>query len=67
MAALPKPVDSVYGKYYAGDVFNGLTGSKKRKRPEIAVGIDGESVNIYAVRNLFGDLVHSIGQKLTSI
>jgi hypothetical protein len=32
-----------------GDVYGGTPGSKKRKRAELAVGIDGEGVNLYDV------------------
>jgi hypothetical protein len=48
LAHLPHPVaDGFKGRLLAADVRGG---SKKRKRPEIAVGIDGEGVNIYDVR-----------------
>lgn len=35
--------------YVVGDVWGQQQGSKKRKRPEVAVGIDGEAVNLYDV------------------
>lgn len=35
--------------YVVGDVWGQQQGSKKRKRPELAVGIDGEAVNLYDV------------------
>ncbi|KAH0544366.1 hypothetical protein FGG08_001507 [Glutinoglossum americanum] len=48
LAQLPHPVaDGFKGRFLAADV---LSGSKKRKRPEVAVGIDGEGINIYDVR-----------------
>jgi hypothetical protein len=48
LARLPHPVaDGFKGRFLAADV---VSGSRKRKRPEVAVGIDGEGVNIYDVR-----------------
>lgn len=35
--------------YAVGDVWGQQQGSKKRKRPELALGIDGEAVNLYDV------------------
>jgi hypothetical protein len=32
-----------------GEVYGGAAGPRKRKRSELAVGIDGEGVNIYDV------------------
>lgn len=49
VAALPRPVDHQKGRYVVGEVYGGLPGSKKRKRAEVAVGIDGEGVNLYDV------------------
>lgn len=48
LVSLPKPLDSTNGQIQAAPVY-GLRGSKKRKRHEVAVGIDGEGVNIYNV------------------
>jgi hypothetical protein len=54
VASLPRPIDRSTGRYVVGDVYGGAPGSKKRKRSELAVGVDGEGVNIYDVRlNLF--------------
>ncbi|KAH0559335.1 hypothetical protein GP486_004154, partial [Trichoglossum hirsutum] len=48
LVRLPHPVaDGFQGRFLAADV---VGGSRKRKRPEVAVGIDGEGVNIYDVR-----------------
>ncbi|CAK3812427.1 Hypothetical predicted protein [Lecanosticta acicola] len=47
IATLPKPRDD--GRISAALVHS-LNGSRKRKRHEIALGIDGESVNIYNVQ-----------------
>lgn len=52
LAQLPRPLQSLTGKTQIGDVFS-LAESKKRKRYEVAVAIDGEAVNIYNVRILF--------------
>lgn len=48
IASLPSPLDNEHGRSYASPVI-GLKGSRKRKRHEVAVGIDGEGVNIYNV------------------
>lgn len=49
VASLPRPIDRSTGRYVVGDVYGGAPGSKKRKRAELAVGIDGEGINIYDV------------------
>lgn len=48
IAALPKPLDRANGRILAAPVYS-LKASKKRKRHEVAVGIDGETLNIYNV------------------
>lgn len=48
LASLPKPFDSVDGKTFAAPVY-GLRAQRWRKRPEIAVTVDGESISIYNV------------------
>lgn len=48
LASLPKPLDAEKGRIFCANVYS-LSGSKKRKRREVAVGVDGESVNIYNV------------------
>ncbi|KAK0844408.1 hypothetical protein LTR03_008102 [Friedmanniomyces endolithicus] len=50
IASLPKPLDGEHGTIQAAPVF-GIRGSKKRKRHEIVVGIDGESVDIYNIQS----------------
>lgn len=50
IASLPKPLDTEHGSIHASPVFS-LRGSTKRKRQEVAVGIDGEGVNIYDVQS----------------
>lgn len=49
LATLPLPIDHSKGRYVVGEVHGGQPGSKKRKRAELAVGIDGEGVNLYDV------------------
>ncbi|KAI2636224.1 hypothetical protein GGS26DRAFT_484481 [Hypomontagnella submonticulosa] len=49
LAALPRPLDPTTGRYVVSEVYGCAPGSRKRKRHELAVGIDGEAVNIYNV------------------
>lgn len=51
VASLPKSIGQEKGKYLVGDVYSGVSvkGSRKRKRHELLVGIDGEGVNLYEV------------------
>ncbi len=49
VAALPHPIELSQGRYTAGEVYGGVPGAKRRKRAELAVGIDGEGVNLYDV------------------
>lgn len=51
IASLPRPFDRVNGSTRASSVY-GFDGSRKRKRAEVVVGVDGESINIYGVRQL---------------
>ena len=48
LASLSKPISSTNGRVHAAGVCS-ASGAKKRKRTEIAVGIDGEGVSIYSV------------------
>ncbi|KAK3708556.1 hypothetical protein LTR37_011451 [Vermiconidia calcicola] len=50
IASLPKPLDRILGRVQTAPVY-GIRGSRKRKRHEIAVGIDGEGVNVYNVQS----------------
>jgi len=50
VATLPQPLNNNDGNYLAAEVYGVSPGSKKRKRSEIAVGINGEGVNLYDVR-----------------
>ncbi|KAK8091940.1 hypothetical protein PG997_002301 [Apiospora hydei] len=49
LTTLPRPLDPKTGQYVVGEVYGTTEGSRKRKRPEVTVGIDGEAVNIYDV------------------
>ncbi|KXJ88756.1 hypothetical protein Micbo1qcDRAFT_15923 [Microdochium bolleyi] len=49
LAVLPRPVDPTTGRYVVGNVYGSLPGSRKRKRSELAIGTDGDSMNIYDV------------------
>lgn len=51
IASIPRPIDGVNGQVHAAPVY-GVRESKKRKRHEVVVGVDGESVNIYNVKNM---------------
>ncbi|EIT74535.1 hypothetical protein Ao3042_09494 [Aspergillus oryzae 3.042] len=46
LAQLPRPLHASKGKTHIGEVYS-LSDSKKRKRYEVAVAVDGEAVNIY--------------------
>ncbi|KAF3770578.1 hypothetical protein M406DRAFT_336228 [Cryphonectria parasitica EP155] len=51
LTTLPRPLNRQGNgsAYTVGDVWGQQQGSKKRKRPELAVGIDGEAVNLYDI------------------
>ncbi|CAK7266335.1 hypothetical protein SEPCBS57363_002041 [Sporothrix epigloea] len=49
LASLPRSLAQVDGKSVVGEVFGQRPGVKKRRRAELAVGIDGESANIYDI------------------
>ncbi|USP81965.1 hypothetical protein yc1106_09239 [Curvularia clavata] len=50
LASLSKPIGSTNGRVHAAGVCS-ISGIKKRKRTEIAVGVDGEGVSIYSLQN----------------
>jgi hypothetical protein len=52
IASLPQPIDRTNGRYVVGEVTGGGVGTKKRKRSELAVGIDGEGLSLYDVNPL---------------
>ncbi|KAI8302077.1 hypothetical protein K4K61_008265 [Colletotrichum sp. SAR11_59] len=49
LASLPRPLDHTKGQYHIGEVYTQKAGSKKRKRLEVVVGVDGEAANIYHI------------------
>lgn len=49
LATLPRPLDHTDGRIVAREVYGERDGQKKRKRAEVAVGIDGETASIYDV------------------
>jgi hypothetical protein len=49
IAHLPQPLDPINGTTFISNIYS-LVGSKKRKRNEIAIATDGESINEYDVR-----------------
>ncbi|GAM34629.1 hypothetical protein TCE0_015r02325 [Talaromyces pinophilus] len=49
LTQLPRPLQASTGKTQVGEVYR-LADSKKRKRYEIAVAVDGEGLNIYNVQ-----------------
>lgn len=50
LAELPRPLGSAASPSYAiGDVYGQSGPGKRRRRPEVVVGIDGEAANIYDV------------------
>lgn len=51
LAQLPRPLHASTGKTHIGEV-SSLVDSKKRKRYEVVVAVDGEAVNIYNVQKL---------------
>ena len=48
LASLPTAISACDGRTHAASVCS-ISGTKKRKRTEIAVGLDGEGVSIYSV------------------
>ncbi|KAK9597015.1 hypothetical protein V6Z92_003472 [Aspergillus fumigatus] len=49
LAQLPRPLHASTGKTQVGEVYS-LAESKKRKRYEVVVAVDGEAVNIYNIQ-----------------
>ncbi|GAQ06051.1 hypothetical protein ALT_3372 [Aspergillus lentulus] len=49
LAQLPRPLHASTGKTQVGEVYS-LADSKKRKRYEVVVAVDGEAVNIYNIQ-----------------
>lgn len=49
LATLPRPLDHTDGNTVAREVYGQRGGQRKKKRTELAVGIDGENASIYDV------------------
>ncbi|RKF59822.1 Uncharacterized protein OnM2_056019 [Erysiphe neolycopersici] len=49
ISSLPNSVGSYGDTYFISEVYGGSPGQKKRKRSELAVGINGEGVNLYDI------------------
>ncbi|KAF5530298.1 hypothetical protein FMEXI_13640 [Fusarium mexicanum] len=49
LATLPRPLDHTEGRIVAREVYGLRDGQKKRKRTELVVGVDGETISIYDV------------------
>ncbi|KAI9051544.1 hypothetical protein LZ554_004590 [Drepanopeziza brunnea f. sp. 'monogermtubi'] len=49
VATLPQPIDHAKGQYVVAEIYGGAPGAKMRKRSELAVGIDGEGINLYDI------------------
>ncbi|KAL2851572.1 hypothetical protein BJY01DRAFT_208882 [Aspergillus pseudoustus] len=50
LAQLPRPLHASTGQTHISEVYS-LADSKKRKRYEVAVAVDGEAVNLYNIQN----------------
>jgi hypothetical protein len=49
VATLPRPLDHTDGRIVAREVYGQRESQKKRKRTELAVGVDGETTSIYDI------------------
>ncbi|KAI5457622.1 hypothetical protein BGZ63DRAFT_493650 [Mariannaea sp. PMI_226] len=49
LATLPRPLDHTEGRIVAREVYGQRDGQGKRKRTELAIGVDGETASIYDV------------------
>ncbi|KAH7140817.1 hypothetical protein EDB81DRAFT_948589 [Dactylonectria macrodidyma] len=49
LATLPRPLDHTEGRIVAREIYGQRDDQKKRKRTELAVGVDGETASIYDV------------------
>lgn len=48
LASLPRPINTINGRTLAAGVCS-ISSAKKKKRTEIAVGVDGEGILLYSV------------------
>ena len=55
LAELPRSLLGNDGKTFVTDVY-AVARNKKRKRSELAIAIDGESVNLYDVGHKFAEM-----------
>jgi hypothetical protein len=68
VATLPRPVDQSIGRYVVSEVHGGIPGSRKRKRSELAVGVDGEGLSIYDVRlQCFAQAMETLTNKMVRL
>ncbi|KAI9158993.1 hypothetical protein HJFPF1_06998 [Paramyrothecium foliicola] len=58
VSALPRPLDHTDGRIVAREVYGQREGQKKRKRTELAVGVDGETASIYDVSTDLQDAIY---------
>lgn len=63
LATLPRPLDHTDGRIVARQVYGQRDDQRKRKRTELAVGVDGEAASIY---DASGPLLHDESQELIS-
>jgi hypothetical protein len=49
VATLPRPLDHTDGRIVAREVYGQREGQKKRKRTELAIGVDGENASVYDI------------------
>ncbi|KAJ9150861.1 hypothetical protein NKR23_g3545 [Pleurostoma richardsiae] len=49
LATLPRPLNAAGTGYVVGSVWGQQPGLKRKRRPEVTIGIDGEAVNIYDI------------------
>ncbi|KAL2856863.1 hypothetical protein BJX68DRAFT_192512 [Aspergillus pseudodeflectus] len=50
LAQLPRPLHASTGKTHISEVYS-LADSRRRKRYEVAIAVDGEAVNLYNIQN----------------
>lgn len=52
LAQLPRAISNERSKVFAAEVFS-LLGTERKKRPELAIAVDGEGINIYDAGPIF--------------
>ncbi|KAI9837397.1 MAG: hypothetical protein M1837_002985 [Sclerophora amabilis] len=64
LLSLPSPPDAERGRFHTTSVWSiGAGGTRKRKRAEIAIGVDGEGVNTYNVQTSKAVTSHAISSQ----